>query len=150
MKKSYFRIGIAAFCFFIADQLSKLWAAGYLRSPIQITDWAALRYEQNLGIAWSIFIPQPWLSIFNALLLVALPLFISQYIDLRRKDSQLFLSLVIGGALGNLFDRIFRGFVIDFVAIGWWPVFNLADALLTIGIFLILVFYGRIHRDSRT
>lgn len=150
MKKSYRNIGILAFCFFFDDQLLKLLAATYLKSPLQITDWASLRYEQNFGIAWSIYIPQPWLSILNVILLICLPLFISQYIDLRRKDAQLFLSLVVGGALGNLFDRVFRGFVIDFVSIGWWPVFNLADALLTIGIFLILVFYGRIHRDSRT
>jgi lipoprotein signal peptidase len=40
--------------------------------------------------------------------------------------------------------------VIDYIAIGTFPVFNLADSLLTVGIFLILVFYGRIHRDSRT
>lgn len=150
MKKSYLKVGIPALCFLGADQLLKWWAAGYLRAPLYITDWFVLKYEQNIGIAWSIFIPQPWLSILNALILIALPIFISQYIDLRRKDSQFFLSLVIGGALGNLFDRVFRGFVIDFVAVGWWPVFNLADALLTIGIFLILVFYGRIHRDSRT
>lgn len=146
MKKSYLKIGIPAFIFFLADQLLKVWAAGYLTVPIQITPWAGLVYRQNAGIAWSIAIPQPWLSILNILLLVVLPLFISRHIDLRRKDAQFFLSMVIGGALGNLFDRIARGFVIDYVAIGNWPVFNLADALLTIGIFLILLFYAKIKR----
>ncbi len=150
MKKSYFRVGIPALLFFIADQVSKWWALGYLRTPVMLTDWFTLKYEQNVGIAWSIFIPQPWLSIFNVLLLIVLPLYISQHIDLRRKDSQFFLSMLIGGALGNLFDRLSRGFVIDFIAVGTFPVFNLADALLTVSIFLILIFYGRIHRDSRT
>lgn len=150
MKKSTKKIALFALLFFAADQLLKLWAVGYLQNPIQLTDWAALRYEQNFGIAWSIVIPQPWLSILNILLLMILPFFISRHIDVRRRDSQLFLSMIIGGALGNVFDRLTRGFVVDFVSIGWWPVFNLADALLSVGIFLILVFYGRIRRDSRT
>lgn len=132
--------------FFGIDQLLKIWAAGYLQTPIYLTNWASLRYEQNVGIAWSIFIPQPWLSILNVILLLILPFFISQNIDLRRKDSQFFLILIIAGALGNLFDRLTRGFVIDFISIGTFPVFNLADSLLTIGIFLILVFYGKIKK----
>lgn len=146
MKKSYITIGIPALLFFMADQLSKWWAAGYLSTPLYFTDWFALRYEQNVGIAWSIAIPQPWLSIMNVTLLLLLPFLISKHIDLRRRDARIFLSMVLGGALGNVFDRLTRGFVVDFVAIGWWPVFNLADALLSIGIFLILVFYGKIKR----
>jgi len=147
LKKSWTKTAAIALIFFGADQLLKQWAAGYLQTPIQFTPWAGLRYEQNVGIAWSIFIPQPWLSILNIVLLIILPLYVSQHIDLRRKDSQLFLAMIIGGALGNLFDRLFRGFVIDYVSVGTFPVFNLADALLTVGIFLILVFYGRIKRN---
>ena len=55
------------------------------------------------------------------------------------------LALVLGGALGNLMDRIFRspgfmrGHVVDFVAVGWWPVFNLADSCITIGGILLVV-----------
>ncbi len=150
MKKSYFKVGVPVLFFFVADQILKWIASAYFRTPLRLSDWFSLQYQQNVGIAWSIFIPQPWLSIINVLLLIILPIFISQHIDLRRKDSQFFLSMVIGGALGNLFDRLARGFVIDFISVGNFPVFNLADALLTVGIFLILVFYGRIHRDSRT
>jgi len=55
------------------------------------------------------------------------------------------LTLVLGGALGNLCDRIFRspgflrGHVVDFVAVGWWPVFNVADSCVTIGAILLIV-----------
>lgn len=150
MKKSFVTIGIPALVFLAADQLFKWLAAVYLLTPVRITDWFFLRYEQNVGIAWSIFIPQPWLNILNVCLLLVLPLFIGKHIDLRRRDARFFLSLIIGGALGNLVDRLARGFVIDYIAVGTFPVFNLADSLLTVGIFLILVFYGRIHRDSRT
>ena len=55
------------------------------------------------------------------------------------------LTLVLGGALGNLVDRFFRspgflrGHVVDFVAVGWWPVFNVADSCVTIGAILLIV-----------
>lgn len=54
------------------------------------------------------------------------------------------LTLVLGGALGNLVDRmtrspgVLRGHVVDFVAVGWWPVFNLADSCITIGAILLV------------
>jgi len=52
--------------------------------------------------------------------------------------------LIIGGALGNLFDRIFRGFVVDFIDVGInenlrWFVFNIADSVITIAIFLLII-----------
>ncbi len=150
MKKSFVTVGIPALIFLAADQLFKWLAILYLQTPVRVTDWFFLRYEQNVGIAWSIFIPQPWLNLLNICILLVLPLFISKHIDLRRGDARLFLSMIIGGALGNLLDRLIRGFVIDYIAVGTFPVFNLADSLLTVGIFLILVFYGRIRRDSRT
>lgn len=55
------------------------------------------------------------------------------------------LTLLLGGALGNLADRFFRspgflrGHVVDFVAVGWWPVFNVADSCVTIGAVLLIV-----------
>jgi signal peptidase II len=55
------------------------------------------------------------------------------------------LTLLLGGALGNLADRVFRapgflrGHVVDFVAVGWWPVFNVADSCVTIGAVLLIV-----------
>jgi signal peptidase II len=55
------------------------------------------------------------------------------------------LVLVLGGAIGNLVDRIarspgfLRGHVVDFVAVGWWPVFNVADSCITIGAVLLIV-----------
>jgi signal peptidase II len=67
------------------------------------------------------------------------------------------LGLVLGGALGNLADRIFRapafgrGSVIDFVDLRWWPVFNLADAAITCGcVLLVLLSLGRSQAASTT
>ncbi|MGB6277721.1 MAG: signal peptidase II, partial [Rhodococcus sp. (in: high G+C Gram-positive bacteria)] len=55
------------------------------------------------------------------------------------------LGLVLGGALGNLIDRFFRapgpfqGHVVDFVSVGWWPVFNVADSSIVCGAILLVV-----------
>ena len=146
MKKAYLKIGIAACCYLVADQITKTLAEMYLKTPFHITYWFSLRLEQNVGIAWSIYIPQPWLSVINLILLIVLPVVLAQNVDLRMKESRIFLGMIVGGALGNLADRLTKGYVVDFVSVGWFPVFNLADALLSVGIFLILVFYGKIHR----
>jgi signal peptidase II len=52
------------------------------------------------------------------------------------------LGMILGGGLGNVFDRLFRdlgGRVVDFVDVGWWPVFNLADSCIVTGVGLILL-----------
>lgn len=53
------------------------------------------------------------------------------------------LGLVIGGAVGNLVDRVLRGRVIDFIDLGWWPVFNFADIAIVGGVIIVVVSYGR-------
>lgn len=53
------------------------------------------------------------------------------------------LGLIIGGALGNLLDRVFRGRVLDFIDLGWWPVFNVADIAIVGGVIITLLVYGR-------
>jgi signal peptidase II len=57
------------------------------------------------------------------------------------------LGLLLGGALGNLADRVFRhehGAVVDFIqAVGWWPVFNVADAAIVVGVIVVALTYAR-------
>lgn len=148
MKRTFFKIGFLALVLFALDQIPKWLAAHYLmQAPFQITSFLTLSYQQNYGLAWSIPIPYNLLIALNTALLILVPVLLAKNLDLRRKTSQILLSFVLGGALGNLFDRLTKGYVVDYVAVGSFPVFNLADALLTIGIFLIVVFYGRIRRN---
>lgn len=130
------------------DQVLKFVAKKYFLQPIIINSFIALRYEENSGIAFSIFLIQPWLSILNIIVLILVILFGFYSLDNSKKTAWLSLSCVLGGGLGNLIDRLFRGYVIDYLAIGWWPVFNLADVFLSLGIFLIAVFYGRIKKND--
>ena len=146
MKKAFVQIGIFSILLALLDQAVKWIAGSYLIKPLVLAPWASLRYEQNTGIAWSIPVPQPWLNYAIVILLIFIPFFIAGQIDLRKKNARIYLSMIMGGAIGNLFDRLVHGYVVDYVSVGWWPVFNLADALLCAGIFLIIVFYGKIKR----
>lgn len=148
MKRTFFKIGFLALVLFALDQILKWLATHYLmQAPLQITGFFALSYQQNYGLAWSIPIPYGLLIILNVILLIVVPWMLAKNLDLRLKSAQVLLSFVLGGALGNLFDRLTKGYVVDYVAVGSFPVFNLADALLTVGVFLIVVFYGKIKRN---
>ncbi|MCK5641859.1 MAG: signal peptidase II, partial [Gammaproteobacteria bacterium] len=135
MKKSHLIVGLLATCFFIVDQLLKWIAVNYLVKPVELTSWFAFKYEENIGIAWSMPVPQEIIIPLNIILLVLIIIYLPKHVDLRLNKSMLALALIVGGALGNIFDRFAYGYVIDFISVGWWPVFNLADSFLVIGIF---------------
>ncbi len=91
----------------------------------------------NRGAAFGMFKNQTFLFI-----VVSLFALIFIYFDLKNKKSEskiytVALSLIAAGALGNLIDRIFLGYVVDFLDFRIWPVFNLADSAITIGAILL-------------
>ena len=100
-------------------------------------------YSKNTGAAWGIFSGGTIaLSVVTALAVV---LFLI-YAIFSKTNSKLFhisLGLIVSGALGNLFDRVFFGYVRDFIKLDFinFPIFNIADMLLTFGIICLFVFY---------
>jgi signal peptidase II len=129
----------------LLDQLTKSWAVNALADGPKEVFGASVRFElaRNSGSAFSRF--RGYTPIL-ALLAIVITVFIARAAR-RATDRWLLvgLTLVLGGALGNLCDRIFRapgflrGHVIDFVAVGWYPVFNVADSCITIGAIVIIV-----------
>jgi signal peptidase II len=127
------------------DQLTKWWAVTTLASgPIDVFgSTVQFALARNSGSAFSLF------QGFTPVLAVVAVIIIVVLIRMLRSASDrwtiLGLALVLGGALGNLVDRLFRspgflrGEVIDFISVGWWPTFNIADAALTVGVVLIIV-----------
>lgn len=137
----------------ILDQLAKAWitanmVAGDTR-PV-IDEWVRLRYTQNSGAAFGFF--QGWtggLSIV-AIVIIGAIIISAQRVSNGSKLMMLALGLVLGGAFGNLVDRLRLGYVVDFIEVYGprinfnnrvyiWPVFNLADSAITIGVALIVV-----------
>ena len=129
----------------VLDQLTKSWAVRALANgPKQIVGTTVeLNLTRNGGSAFSRFQGiTPILAVGAVIVTIVLIRVLRGTTD---RILVIGLALVLGGALGNLMDRIFRspgfmrGHVVDFVAVGWWPVFNLADSCITIGGILLVV-----------
>lgn len=114
------------------DQFTK-WLVKVYMTPGEslplIPGFLSLTYVQNQGAAFSIMTGQRVLLLFiSALVVLAVVVF-----NQRCKPDgvwQVISALIAGGALGNFIDRIVRGYVVDFLDLGWWPVFNLADSAI--------------------
>ena len=140
--------GGAAALVVVADQLLKWWMVTAVMSPprvIPLTPFLNLVLVRNRGVTFGLFggAPDwvPWFLTAFALLIAA-----ALAIWLRRADSRLLgaaLGLVIGGALGNVIDRVRFGAVVDFLDLHYagyhWPAFNLADSAITVGVLLLVL-----------
>lgn len=147
MYKNYKFIFLAASFFALLDQFSKYLVEKYLQSPYPIFgNFFELEYSQNTGIAFGLPIPQIILIPVAFILMIFIFFFAKKELNLEKNISKTAIALILGGALGNLIDRLVYGYVIDFIAVWEWPNFNLADIYISVGVLLILVFYGRIRR----
>lgn len=136
------------------DQLTKAWVVAALADGPQsiVGDTVELRLSRNPGGAFSLLTGfTPLLAVLAVIVAVVLVRVAQRMTD---PVMVVALSLVLGGAVGNLLDRIFRspgflrGEVVDFVSIGAFPSFNVADSAITIGAVLLLV-WGWRDRDER-
>ena len=119
------------------DQYSKYWALNNLKIPRKITDFFALKFVENSGIAFSIPIP----PIFILLLISAIVLYLLYYLWKNKFSNLAEISIVLitAGALGNLIDRfVNNGAVIDFLSFWNFPIFNFADIFISCGVAIYL------------
>lgn len=136
--------GIAAIAYLI-DRLTKIWAERVLatRPPVQILSGVLqLNYTTNSGGAFSIGGSAPW--VFAGASVVVIGFIVVVSFRIARPAFAVALGLVLGGALGNLTDRVVRGpglsgRVIDFIDLHVWPVFNVADSAIVLGAAILLV-----------
>ncbi len=126
--KAFIKYPLLILFLFVLDQVSKSLLQA---KDIALFPFVSFSYAQNTGAAFSLFQNQN--LIFVVLSFVAL-IFILYYF----KEYPLALSFILAGLLGNLADRLLFGFVRDFISIGSFPIFNVADSCNTIGIVLLL------------
>jgi len=128
----------------VADQLSKLWIRSKLlvgQSLFEMGFFQIIRLPPNTGAAFGLFQDQSFaLTIvaivgIAAILLYALLIY-RRFPFLNNLLGRSALGLILGGTIGNLIDRLRFGGVTDFISIGIWPAFNIADAAIVVGVIL--------------
>lgn len=137
---------------FLADQLSKRWAAAYLadRGPATFGRYFDLVEAHNRGIGFGLFQGSGpvvgWLTIG---IVVAMWIWMVRT-PASRWITRLGIALIIGGALGNMVDRIAAGQVLDFISTPFWPrIFNIADVAIRGGVLVVILGFF-VPREERS
>lgn len=138
---------VIAFLIVILDLISKQWIFNHLDfgSALVITPFFNIVHFQNTGAAFSFLSESSgWQRYFFIVVSMIAIVIIIRLMRERLKQPLLCLALafILGGAIGNLCDRTYYGFVIDFIYVHYeayyWPAFNVADSFISIGVALIL------------
>ena len=137
------------------DVWTKHWATRTLqfRAPVEVLgEFVRFTYTRNSGVAFGIGAGVPFPYYVFSLVAVAVILYLFVRKQVPSLARQLALALILGGAIGNLIDRISAGEVVDFIEVGYgrwhWPVFNVADSAVTIGVVWFALSWPRRHHDS--
>jgi signal peptidase II len=131
-----------------ADRITKLWALRDLRlnGPVPVLPFFELSYVENTGAAFGLGHGANGLFIAISAGLIFL---LARLLRRWPKDDLCLQgggTLVLAGAFGNLYDRLFYRYVVDFLYVHHWPVFNVADSCITVG--AVLLAWGL--RDEKT
>lgn len=133
----------------VLDQVSKTWFSANLEyaRPWVITDFFNFTLLHNTGAAFSFLSDsggwQRWFfSVIAAVVSAVLVVWLAR-LDAAKRCEAAALGLVLGGALGNLIDRVQFGYVVDFIVVhyqnNYWPAFNIADSAICVGAVLLLI-----------
>lgn len=126
----------------VFDRLSKIWIMDHIQSGdnwVLINGILNITYLHNRGAAFGIMQGKAWLFLILAAIVIAAAIYYNSKYHPQRW-LQYALALVVGGALGNLIDRLLYRSVVDFISIGWFPVFNVADIAITCGGALFMLY----------
>ncbi len=146
-------IGILALI--VIDQLTKLWAIERLKDQppiIWIKGVFELQYLENRGAAFGLFQNQNWLFLLSVILILILAGWMCYRLPAGRRyvPLRIIAAAVCAGAFGNAFDRIFRGYVVDFFYFSLidFPIFNVADIYVTVSLFAFLFLFFFYYREE--
>lgn len=133
----------------VLDQVTKYFIKAHLGTfdTINVTSFFSIVYAENIGSAFGLFksLGSTFFIMVSSLAVIALSVMIVK--DLANRMPY---SLLLGGAAGNLLDRLMRGYVVDFldfhIGTFHWPAFNIADSALTLGI--LFLFYSAVFKHA--
>ena len=135
-------IGVAAIIFAL-DQATKylvvqnipLWESWSL-SPV-LSRLFKITFITNTGAAFGMFPQMGTIFMLVAIIVVVGIVIYHRHLPIENIWVRISLGLQLGGAMGNLVDRVLRGYVVDFVDIGFWPIFNIADTAIVTGVAIL-------------
>lgn len=135
---------------FLAGVAAASAVRAWLDVPVRVLgEWAMLRHAENPGIAFGVRLPSPWQDV---LILGALTLVAWIAVHSRTVVSRVAYGMILGGALANVWDRVGDGVVTDYFAVGTFPIFNVPDSCISIGVALLLaesiIMVRRIRKSS--
>ncbi|WP_424244049.1 signal peptidase II [Elusimicrobium posterum] len=122
------------------DRITKVITLEVLKPVYQIcyAKYFCFTYVENTGMAFGLFQNA---NMALAVMMVIVIIFIlsswKDIVSISPKAGVISLACILGGAIGNLYDRIVLGYVVDFIDFGFWPVFNIADSFISIGAVLL-------------
>lgn len=159
IKENLLRMGLSvAAVVLILDQLTKWLSTMYLSMSSSYTLFPGfdLTLRHNTGAAFSFLADaagwQRWFFVILALVVSIIIITWLKQLNKAQKMEGLGLALILGGAIGNLIDRLLNGYVIDFIVLYYkewqWPAFNIADTAICVGVFLFIV--GMIKDGGKT
>lgn len=139
----------------VIDQIIKYVFSEFISEFTLIPGFLSFVYVENNGVAFSMLSNQRLIIIIASLVLLAIlwTFLKKDYLSLKKDDTltDVTYGLLFGGIIGNLIDRIFRGYVVDYVSLNIFghnfPIFNLADLLITTGV--ILLFIITVRNDKK-
>jgi signal peptidase II len=152
MKRPWILVAVISIVLAAIDQISKFAATNILEGgKIEfLKGFFHFELSTNPGVAFGLPVPFLLILVLNVILLIAIIYFFHQDIKIKNAISITSLSLILGGAFGNIIDRLLIGEVIDFIGVYKWPFFNLADSFICLGILLLISFYAKINRVKQT
>lgn len=139
----------------LLDQGTKLWALSSLKSIHNMTvieGFLDLTFVENRGVAFGMFSGKRWLILLLTAAIAGMLLYFYHSLPRRKEYAPVRASivLVLAGAVGNIIDRLFRGYVVDFFEFTFfeWPVFNVADIYVVAGVILLMFLILFVIKDE--
>ena len=125
---------------FTTDQLTKLSIINmlHLGESIPKEGFFRITYISNSGTIWGLFPEQTLPLIIGSFFGITLLIYLYHKISITNRLFRISIGLQLGGAFGNLIDRIRLVYVVDFIDVGSWPIFNIADCSIVVGIAILI------------
>jgi signal peptidase II len=144
LRRHWTRPALVALFVIVLDQISKAEILSAL-GPVEnsswplLGNWLSFTFVKNTGVAFGLFRGIPhFFTITSVLISIGAIYFYRFHLPNDRRWVQFSIGLIVGGAIGNIIDRLRYSYVVDFIHVSWFPgIFNLADSAITIGVIML-------------